>query len=302
MSAKAVLDLFIDNLPNPRYGGVMTIQWFPGHMAKARRELEERLPKLDIVVELLDARLPFSSRNPMIDDLIAKKKRMIVLTKADLADPAITSQWETHFKDRGIATIALDIKSGTNVSRITKMCKDIVLDTEQAKARIKSIAVGIVGIPNVGKSSLINALVKRRRANVEDRPAVTKRQQWIALEHDVILLDTPGILWPRFEDEEVGFRLALVGTIKEELLDLEEVSLYLCEFLSAYYPTIIKKRYELEEIPKEPEVLLELIGKKRGCLGQRGVIDIEKTTRMLIRDLRAGKLGRVTFETPGSLR
>lgn len=280
----------------------MTIQWFPGHMAKARREVTEKLKIIDVVLELLDARLPFSSRNPMIDQIIATKPRIVLLNKADLADPQLTKQWIDYFQKQNIKALAIDAQSGHGVGQIASECKQLMADMLQKRAekgmQPRAIRALIVGIPNVGKSSLINRLANRHIAKTGDRPGITKAQQWIKVGRDLELLDTPGILWPKFEDQQVGLRLAASGAIKDEILDHQEVALFALKFLKEHYPNQLQERFKLDSLPDDLVELLESIGRRRGCLQRGGMIDYDKASETVLRELRLGKLGRITFEVP----
>jgi ribosome biogenesis GTPase A len=280
----------------------MTIQWFPGHMAKARRQVTEKLKLIDVVIELLDARLPLSSSNPMMDEIVAGKPRLVLLNKADLADPAKTKLWLDYYKKKGLKALAIDAQSGKGVQQISAESKELVremLEKRESKGMLpRAVRALIVGIPNVGKSSLINRLAKKSIAKTGDRPGVTKAQQWIKVGTDMELLDTPGILWPKFEDQVVGYRLAASGAIKDELLDFQEVALFAAMFLKEHYPTRISERYDLEEIPEDKIQLLDEIGRRRGCLVSGGFIDYDKVSEIILRELRSGKLGPITLETP----
>ncbi|WP_246939998.1 ribosome biogenesis GTPase YlqF [Bacillus pinisoli] len=280
----------------------MTIQWFPGHMAKARRQVQEKLKLIDVVVELADARIPNSSRNPMIDEIVSTKPRLMLLNKADLADDRKTNEWIQHFENKGIKTLAIDAQSGTNLKQIILSCQELVHEKwERMRAKglnPRAIRVLIIGIPNVGKSTLINKLAKRNIAKTGDRPGVTTAQQWIKVGKELELLDTPGILWPKFEDELVGLRLATTGAIKDTIINLQDVAVFALRFLTDNYPDALKKRYDLQEIPEDIVELFDAIGKKRGCLMGGGLIDYDKTSELILRELRSGKLGKLTFETP----
>lgn len=286
----------------------MTIQWFPGHMTKARRQIQDKLKLIDVVIELLDARLPLSSRNPMIDEILQGKPRMIVLNKADLADPEVTEQWMKYFKDEGHIAVAADSTSGYGMKEIPAMAKLLFKDKidRQISKGINPRAVRalIVGIPNVGKSTLINKLAGRSVALTGDRPGVTKGQQWIKVGPEMELLDTPGILWPRFEDQNVGYRLAVTGAIKEQILNVEDVAFFAIKYLSRYYWPKLQERYDLKEAPKnfeEPDeivAIMEEIGRKRGCIVSGGRVDLEKASSVMLRELRAGKLGKFSMEEP----
>jgi len=280
----------------------MTIQWFPGHMAKARRQVTEKLKQIDVVIELLDARLPLSSRNPMIDEIVSGKPRLVLLNKADLADPEVTDLWMQYFHDLGIRTLPIDALSGKGVNKLPVMCQELASDMLKKRAergmQARAIRIMILGIPNVGKSSLINRLAKRSVAQTGDRPAVTKAQQWVKMGDTLELLDTPGILWPKFEDQMVGLRLAASGAIKDELIDFTEVALYAITYMMHYYPERLLERFKLQELPQDRVEMLEEIGKKRGCLVAGGEIDYDKAAELFLRELRSGKLGTVSLERP----
>lgn len=282
----------------------MTIQWFPGHMAKARRQVVEKLKLIDIVYELVDARIPQSSRNPMIDDIIANKKRILILNKKDMADESITKEWIQYYKEQGIASIAIDSQTGSGLKQIVQLSKEL-LEKEREKMKAKgvkprAIRALIVGIPNVGKSTLINRLAGRNIAKTGDRPGITKQQSWIKTGKELELLDTPGILWPKFEDEEVGLKLAATGAIKDEILNLQDVAAYAMRYLIKHYPDRLMDRYQIDNLSNENEIvdLFDHIGKKRGCLSVGGLIDYDKTAEVFIRDVRTLKLGKISFDRP----
>ncbi|NEU29393.1 ribosome biogenesis GTPase YlqF [bacterium LRH843] len=280
----------------------MTIQWFPGHMAKARREVTEQLKFIDVVIELLDARIPIASRNPMIDELVSHKPRLILLNKADLADDIVTEKWKKYFENKGAAVLAINAQTGKGTEKIPSACTKLaahILDKMRSKGmKPRAIRAMILGIPNVGKSTLINRLARKRTAQVGDRPGVTKRQQWIKVGNELELLDTPGILWPKFEDQLTGYRLAATGAIKDELLDFQDIALFLLNYLKDHYPTLIQKRYKVEEIPDDGVALFDEIGKKRGCLLGGGYVDYDKAAEIILRETRSGTLGRISLETP----
>lgn len=287
----------------------MTIQWFPGHMAKARRQIEEKLKLLDLVIELLDARIPLASRNPMIDQIVRHKPRLVLLNKADLADPEVTGRWVKHFAaEWKLEALPVDASSGTRVQEIVSRSQEITREKTEKQLRRgmkpRPLRALIVGIPNVGKSTLINRLAGRKAAATGDRPGVTKAQQWIKVGGGMELLDTPGILWPKFEDPEVGLKLAATGAIKEEILAIEEVALYAVKFLIARYPEALKQRYNLAGLPEPaggngPAVeVMEEIGRRRGCLQKGGTVDLEKASGVILKDLRSGALGRISMEHP----
>ncbi|MNW28872.1 Ribosome biogenesis GTPase A [compost metagenome] len=285
----------------------MTIQWFPGHMTKARRQIQEKLKLIDLVIELIDARLPLSSRNPMIDEILQGKPRMIVMNKADLADPAVSQEWIAYFKEQGHTALQVDAQTGTGIKDIPVQAKLLLkekIDRQLAKGiNPRAIRALIVGIPNVGKSTLINRMAGRSIAATGDRPGVTKAQQWIKI-GEIELLDTPGILWPKFEDQNVGYRLAVTGAIKEEILNVEEVAFFGVKYLVQYYWDTMAERYGLTEKPQDIEnpneivEVMEAVGRKRGCIVSGGQVDLEKASLVILRDLRAGKLGRLTLEAP----
>lgn len=288
----------------------MTIQWFPGHMTRARRQIQEKLKLIDIVIELLDARIPMSSRNPMIDEILLDKPRIIVLNKADLADPQATDRWISFFGSRGHACIAVDSSTGTRVGdipgRVQEILKEKIDRMRNKGMNPRALRALIVGIPNVGKSTLINRLAGRNIAETGDRPGVTKGQQWIKVGKEMELLDTPGILWPKFEDELVGYRLAMTGAIREQVLNVEDVAYFAMRELVVRYWAALEKRFDIDEPPSDPENnqeivrVMEDIGRKRGCLMGGGRVNLEKVSGIILRELRAGKLGRITLEEPDS--
>lgn len=281
----------------------MTIQWFPGHMAKARREVTEKLKLVDIIFELVDARLPASSRNPMIDEIIQHKPRVILLNKADMADPVKTKLWLNYYKEQGKVAIAINSQAGKGLNELTAAAKELLREKhERMKAKgikqPRAIRAMIVGIPNVGKSTLINRLVKKNIAKTGNMPGVTKAQQWIKVGKEMELLDTPGILWPKFEDQEVGLKLALTGAIKDTILNLHDVSLYGLRFLEREYPDRLVSRYQIEQIPEDTVELFDSVGRFRGCMASGGSIDYDKTAELVVREIRSEKLGPLTFEVP----
>ncbi|EXX85409.1 GTPase [Paenibacillus darwinianus] len=287
----------------------MTIQWFPGHMTRARRQIEEKLKLIDIAIELLDARVPQASRNPMVDDILRGKPRLIVLNKSDLADPKATERWMAYFADQGHSCVAVDSSTGTRVGEIPEKAKALVSEKwERMIAKginPRAVRALIVGIPNVGKSTLINRLAGRNIAATGDRPGVTKGQQWIKVGTEMELLDTPGILWPKFEDQLVGYKLAMTGAIKEQILNIEDIAFFAVKALVGRYWEVMKERFGLEGAPPadiddadEIVRVMEEIGRKRGCLVSGARVDLEKTSGIILRELRAGKLGRITLEEP----
>ncbi|HZG61111.1 MAG TPA: ribosome biogenesis GTPase YlqF [Anoxybacillus sp.] len=282
---------------------LMTIQWFPGHMAKAKREVQEKLKLIDIVFELVDARIPMSSRNPMIDEILVNKPRIMLLNKADMADEEITKQWIAFFQKQHIKALAIDSQAGTGVKQIVAAAKEMLkpkFEKMMAKGikNPRAMRALIVGIPNVGKSTLINRLAGKHIAKTGDKPGVTKAQQWIKVGKEMELLDTPGILWPKFEDEEVGLKLATTGAIKDTILNLQDVAVYALNFLKQHYPERLKERYSLTEIPEDIVALFDEIGKRRGCLMSGGLVDYDKVAELVLREIRTEKLGRLSFEKP----
>ncbi|NSL51202.1 ribosome biogenesis GTPase YlqF [Calidifontibacillus erzurumensis] len=284
----------------------MTIQWFPGHMAKAKRQVTEKLKLIDVVLELVDARIPYSSRNPMIDEIVSGKPRVVLLNKADLADPVKTDDWIAYFNEQGILSLAINAHQKDDMKKIIAACKELT-EEKFAKMRAKgikntrAIRALIIGIPNVGKSTLINRLANKTIAKTGDRPGVTTAQSWIKVGKEFELLDTPGILWPKFDDENVGYRLAVTGAIKENLLDFQDLAVFTLKFLIKEYPERLMERYQLEKLDVEIVELFDQIGKLRGCFMSGGLVDYDKTAELILRDLRSGKLGRITFEKPADI-
>ena len=279
------------------------IQWFPGHMTRTRRRIVDKLPLVDLVAEVIDARIPVSSRNPELDGIIAGKPRLIVLNKTDIADENATRAWLSHYAEKGIPAIAVDCKSGRGVQRFAPLLREILKDKialwEQKGMTGRAIRVMVVGIPNCGKSSFINRMAKGGKAKAEDRPGVTRDQQWFVIDSGAQLLDTPGVLWPKFEDQTVAQRLAYTGAIRDEVLDSEELACGLLEILHAQYEPMLRERYKLTgELPEDAYELLELIGRKRGMLVSGGEVNTERASIMLLDEFRGGKLGRITLEMP----
>ena len=278
------------------------IQWFPGHMAKARREISQMMKLVDLVIELKDARIPYSSTNPMINDIIGNKPRLILLNKSDMADKRITNDWIKYYKDNNIIALDIDSITGYNIKNIIPYAKIVLADEfkrREAKGIKKtSIRAMILGIPNVGKSTLINKLAKRKAVNVGDKPGVTKTQSWIKISPELDLLDTPGILWPKFEDENVGIKLAMCGSIKDDILDLAALSVKSLDYLKENYPDNLKNRYGLEDISIDSYELLEVIANKRGCILKGGIPDLERVEKLIMNELRDLKIGRMSYEKP----
>ena len=279
----------------------MNIQWYPGHMTKAKRMMQENIKLIDIVVELLDARIPFSSRNPDIDALANNKFRLVLLNKCDLADESITKQWEAYFKDKGIMVVTINARDGQGMKVITnkiqEACKEKIERDRRRGIMNRPIRAMIVGIPNVGKSTFINSYGKKACAKVGNKPGVTKGKQWIKINKNVELLDTPGILWPKFEDEKVGLHLAFIGSINDEILQKTELAVNLISFLKDSYPTILTNRYQINE-EDDGETILGAIAVKRGCLLKGNEVDYEKAAAILMDEFRNGKLGRISIEKP----
>lgn len=280
------------------------IQWFPGHMAKTRRLITSNLSLVDAVIEILDARAPFSSRNPEMDRLTKNKPRMVLLNKCDLADEQATRKWISYFRKNGTEALAVDCKSGIGVKSILSTIKNTIL-SKLIEKRMKSGMAGatirlmIVGIPNVGKSSLINKLAGSKRAKVEDRPGVTRSKQWIKLEQNAELLDMPGVLWPKFEDQNVAIRLAFTGSISDDILDIETLAMKLLSYLAENYPMSLEERYKIEFSDSDTgSILLEKVGRKRGMMISGGEINTERAAITVIDEFRSGKLGRITLELP----
>lgn len=276
------------------------IQWYPGHMAKTRRMIEDNLKLIDVVVEILDARIPFSGRNTCFDDIIKNKPRLIVMNKYDLADKEITNQWIAHFETQGIKVIPISCSTGFGVNKIIPSAQELIIDKinrDKEKGLTRTLKLMMVGIPNVGKSTLINRLAGKASTITGDRPGVTRGKQWIRLREGIELLDTPGILPPKFEDEAVAKNLAYTGAIKDNIINIELLSYSLLEYLRDNYPKELKARYKLENISDlEGYELLEYIGKKRGFLISGGEIDTERTANMLMDELRSCKIGNITLE------
>ncbi len=279
------------------------IQWFPGHMAKTRRMIAKSLPLVDAAAELLDARLPMSSRNPELRSLTGKKPRLIILNKADMADPAVTQQWMQYYKKQGFAVITADSKSGKGVKQFAPALRELLKD-QLAKYAAKGmkgrpIRVMILGIPNVGKSSLINRLAGGKRAKAEDRAGVTRTQQWIKTADGVELLDTPGVLWPKLDDQDVAVRLAMTGAVRDDILDKEALAARLMTLLHTEYPQALEQRYKIPpELEAEGFAYLELMAKNRGMLLSGGVPNTERAAITLLDEFRGTKLGRISLEKP----
>lgn len=281
------------------------IQWFPGHMAKARREIEENLKFIDVVLELVDARVPLSSQNPMLQETIAHKPKLFVLMKADLADPVETERWLTYFKQQGINAMAVNVHDNRMITQLIDAVTAIGLIQQERlikKGMVKRpIRALIVGIPNVGKSTLINRLANKKIAKIGDRPGITRQKQWIKVRGKFELLDTPGMLWPKFADETIGMKLAAIGTIKAELVPLQDVAVFLLRILIDRYYEKFKARYNVTETEDMWEIFTQ-IGKQRGAQERGGHVNFDKVANIVLQDFRAGKIGRITLDTVTDLR
>jgi len=274
----------------------MAINWYPGHMHKANREMTEVLPQVDLVIELLDCRLPYSSQNPSIATLAKNRPCIKVLSKSDLADPVITEQWQAYFEQTAsVKTLLTTLEQSDKAQKLIQLCHKLVPNKPKASSNILAM---ITGIPNVGKSTLINAVAGRKVAKTGDEPAITKGLQKIKLTDGIIFLDTPGLLWPKIHNENSGYRLAASGAIKDTATDIEDIAFYLSNFLLQHYPQLLLERYELVSLPATDIELLELIGARRGCLRSGGHVDLEKASAILVNEFRGGKLGNITLETP----
>ena len=277
----------------------MAIHWYPGHMHKANKEMTEVLPDVDLIIELLDARLPFSSQNPAIEKLQLNKPCIKILSKSDLADPTITEQWQAHFElETSVKTLLTTLEQTDKAQKVIQLCHKLV--PSKSVSNLKVIAM-VTGIPNVGKSTLINSLAGRKIAKTGNEPAITKGMQKIILKTGIVLMDTPGILWPKIHNENSGYRLAASGAIKDTAMSITEVAYYLADFLMRSYPSTLSERYDLATIPETEIEFLELVGARRGCLRAGGQVDLEKVSSILINEFRSGKLGRITLEEPGMI-
>ncbi|MGM9627018.1 MAG: ribosome biogenesis GTPase YlqF [Faecousia sp.] len=280
----------------------MNIQWYPGHMTKTRRQIEADLKQVDAVCEIVDARIPMSSRNPDIDAICGSKPRILVLNRMDLADPNATKQWAAYFKKKGMSVIATDCKTrkgiGDFVPAARAACSE-KLERDAKRGMNRPLRVMVVGIPNVGKSTLINQISGRKGAKAENRPGVTRGKQWVTVDSGLQLLDTPGILWPKFEDPEVGMMLAYTGAVKEGVIDLEELACRLMELLHKYYPQTLLERYKVDAPADIPGwQLVEIAGRNRGFLVSGGEVNTERMSKVLLDEFRSGKLGKFTLEMP----
>lgn len=284
----------------------INIQWYPGHMTKTRRMMEENLKLVDAVCELLDARIPISSRNPDMDSICGNKPRLVILNRIDLADPAMVRRWSEYFKSKGLAVVATDCKTKKGINSFVPAVRELLADKLKRYAEKGQIGrplkIMVVGIPNVGKSTFINQIAGRKGAKAENRPGVTRGKQWVNVDQGLLLLDTPGILWPKFEDPEVGIRLAYTGAVKDDVIDLESLACHLIQMLWKRYPDAVRDRYKIDLSPEaDGWELLEAAGRKRGFLVSGGEVNTERMARVLLEEYRSCKLGRFTLETPDML-
>lgn len=278
------------------------LQWYPGHMAKTRRLIEDNLKMIDVVVEILDARIPFSGRNPNFDDIIKNKPRLLVLNKSDLADKTRTTKWIEWYKQQGLTVIPISCTTGMGINKVLSQARTLIqekIDREKEKGRNRTLKIMMVGIPNVGKSSLINRLVGKASTKTGDKPGVTRGKQWLRIKGDAELLDTPGILPPKFDDQTVAMRLAFTGAIRDEIMNTELLSYELCEYLRDNYADELCKRYKLDSVDNlKGYEILEKIGRKRGFVISGGEIDMERAANMVLDELRSATIGNITLETP----
>lgn len=284
---------------------MQNIQWFPGHMTKTKRQIQASLKLVDAVAEIIDARIPVSSRNPDLDSIIQNKPRVVLMNKCDMADPSSTQKWINYFKNNGIVAIPIDCKTGRGINKFVSSVNEVLkekIEKQKAKGLLNpTVRVMIVGIPNVGKSTFINRISKNRKAKAEDKPGVTRGNQWFTINKGFEVLDTPGVLWPKFEDKIVGERLAFTGAVKDQIMDTELLAMRLLDFLKIEKNPIFVERFKLQNEPIEnieSYELLELIGRKRGMLISGGEIDTERAAIMLLDEYRSAKLGKYTFELP----
>ena len=278
------------------------LSWFPGHMTKTKRMITAEIKNMDAVCEIVDARIPLSSRNPDVDEMVGNKPRMIVLNRVDQADPKETKRWAAYFRGKGYAVLEINAKNGVGTNQFAAAVRQLLQEkiaAWEAKGQVgRTVRVMVLGIPNVGKSTFINKVAKRKTARAEDRPGVTRTKQWVPVDSTLELLDTPGILWPKFDDKEVGIRLAFTGAIKDDVMDIEELACYLMEYLGKHYPEILTERYKVEiEDGDSGYDLLTKAGRKRGFLMRGAEVDTERMARILLDEFRGGKLGTFTLET-----
>ena len=281
---------------------VDNLSWFPGHMTKTRRMITAEIKNMDAVCEILDARIPLSSRNPDVDELTAGKPRLVVLNRVDQADPGETRRWTAYFQEKGYAVLEANARGGAGTAQFAAAVRELLRDKLAAWAQRgqagRTVRVMVLGIPNVGKSTFINKVARRKTARAEDRPGVTRSKQWVPVDSTLELLDTPGILWPRFDDPEVGKRLAFTGAIKDDVVDMEELACYLMDYLGRRYAPVLEERYKIDVQPEDSGYdLLEKAGRKRGFLMRGAQVDTQRMARVLLDEFRGGKLGRFTLET-----
>ena len=281
---------------------VDNLSWFPGHMTKTRRMITAEIKNMDAVCEILDARIPLSSRNPDVDELTAGKPRLVVLNRVDQADPGETRRWTAYFREKGYAVLEANAKGGAGTAQFAAAVRELLRDKLAAWAQRgqagRTVRVMVLGIPNVGKSTFINKVDRHKTARAEDRPGVTRSKQWVPVDSTLELLDTPGILWPRFDDPEVGKRLAFTGAIKDDVVDMEELACYLMDYLGRRYAPVLEERYKIDVQPEDSGYdLLEKAGRKRGFLMRGAQVDTQRMARVLLDEFRGGKLGRFTLET-----
>ncbi|OAI09883.1 ribosome biogenesis GTPase YlqF [Methylomonas lenta] len=277
----------------------MLIQWYPGHMHKASKEIKQALPNIDLLIEILDARIPYSSQNPMLAELRGDKPTIRVLSKTDLSDPEVTRQWQIHLEQElAVKSLAVTTQQPDKIKQIIDLCGKML---PEKNASNKVIRTMIMGIPNVGKSTIINILAGRTIAKTGNEPAVTKHQQRINLQNNIVLSDTPGVLWPNVENRNSGYRLAVTGAIKDTAFQHDDIALFALEYLSKTYPELLKNRYQLDILPTEALNLLEAIGKKRGCLRAGKQVDLDKAAKQFVTELRAGTIGPISLETPNMI-
>jgi ribosome biogenesis GTPase A len=278
---------------------IMLIQWYPGHMHKASKEIKHILPQVDLIIEILDARIPFSSENPMLKALRGDKPCIKVLSKSDLADPDMTQAWQAYLEqEKGVKTLALTIEQPEKMRQIADLCHKMLPGKDSSGRLIQAL---IVGIPNVGKSTLINILAGRTIAKTGNEPAITKTQQRIDIGNGIVLWDTPGVLWPNVENRNSGYRLATTGAIKDTAINHEHIAFFAAEYLLKHYPDLLKARFQIEQLPDGEQELMETIGRNRGCLRAGGRVDMDKVAKLLLSELRAGTIGRISLETPAMM-
>lgn len=279
----------------------MDFQWYPGHMAKAKRQMQEDIKLIDLIIELVDARIPYASRNPDIDALGQNKARLILLNKSDLSDPAVNKKWEQYYKEKGYETVCLDSRKRNAMKQVQasvlEACKAKIERDQRRGIKNRPVRAMVVGIPNVGKSTFINSFAGKAVAKTGNRPGVTKGKQWIRLNKNVELLDTPGILWPKFEDQTVGLHLALIGSMNDQILSVDDLALELITFLTSQYPGALEKMYTVDE-SGTPVQILEQIASVRNCIKKGAEIDFEKAAALLLDDFRGGRLGKISLECP----